>query len=83
MAVPDPGPGEVRVRVRFSGVNPGDTKKRSDSLGYGKPFRASCPTVTAPASSTLSARAWTPGGSVSGSGSMARSRIARSVRLRS
>ena len=38
MAVPDPGPGEVRVRVRFSGVNPGDTKKRSDWLGYGKPF---------------------------------------------
>ena len=25
---PDPGAGEVRVRVRFSGVNPGDTKKR-------------------------------------------------------
>ena len=25
---PQPGPGEVRVQVRFSGVNPGDTKKR-------------------------------------------------------
>ena len=23
-----PGPGEVRVRVTVSGVNPGDTKKR-------------------------------------------------------
>jgi NADPH2:quinone reductase len=38
MAAPEPGPGEVRVRVRFSGVNPGDTKKRSDWLGYGMPF---------------------------------------------
>jgi NADPH2:quinone reductase len=27
------GPGEVRVRLRFSGVNPGDTKKRSGWLG--------------------------------------------------
>jgi NADPH2:quinone reductase len=29
---PNPGPGEVRVRLRFSGVNPGDTKKRSGWL---------------------------------------------------
>ena len=34
MVAPEPGPGDVRVRVRFSGVNPGDTKKRSDWLGY-------------------------------------------------
>ena len=27
---PHPGPGEVRVRVHFSGINPGDTKKRLD-----------------------------------------------------
>ena len=27
--VPDPGPGEVRVRVAFSGVNPSDVKSRS------------------------------------------------------
>jgi NADPH:quinone reductase len=38
MAAPDPGPGEVRVRVTLSGVNPGDAKKRSDWLGYGMPF---------------------------------------------
>jgi NADPH:quinone reductase len=38
MAAPEPGPGDVRVRVRFSGVNPGDTKKRWDWLGYGMPF---------------------------------------------
>jgi NADPH2:quinone reductase len=25
---PEPGPGEVRVRMRVSGINPGDTKKR-------------------------------------------------------
>ena len=27
MAAPEPGPGEVRVRIRFSGVNPGDTQE--------------------------------------------------------
>ena len=35
LALPEPGPGEVRVRITFSGVNPGDTKKRQDWLGYG------------------------------------------------
>ena len=30
MAAPQPGPSEVRVRVKLSGVNPGDTKKRGD-----------------------------------------------------
>jgi NADPH2:quinone reductase len=30
---PEPGPGEVRVRITFSGVNPGDTKKRSGWRG--------------------------------------------------
>jgi NADPH2:quinone reductase len=30
---PAPGPGEVRVRVTLSGVNPGDTKKRGGWLG--------------------------------------------------
>jgi NADPH:quinone reductase len=29
MPDPEPGLGEVRVRLRFSGINPGDTKKRS------------------------------------------------------
>jgi NADPH:quinone reductase len=38
LAAPEPGPGEVRVRVTLSGVNPGDAKKRSDWLGYGMPF---------------------------------------------
>jgi NADPH2:quinone reductase len=30
---PEPGRGEVRVRLRLSGVNPGDTKKRGGWLG--------------------------------------------------
>jgi NADPH2:quinone reductase len=38
MVAPQLGPGEVRVRVVLSGVNPGDTKKRSDWLGFGMPF---------------------------------------------
>src|SRR3954453_11405639 len=38
MAEPEAGPGEVRVRVALSGVNPGDTKKRGDWLGSRMPF---------------------------------------------
>src|SRR5215210_1039496 len=38
MADPEPGPREVRVRLTFSGINPGDTKKRSDWVGYGMPY---------------------------------------------
>jgi NADPH2:quinone reductase len=33
LPTPEPGPGEVRVRVSFSGVNPGDTKKRAGWQG--------------------------------------------------
>lgn len=32
---PQPGPGEVRVRLSRSGINPGDTKKRADYFGLG------------------------------------------------
>jgi NADPH2:quinone reductase len=35
---PQPGPGEVRVRVTVSGVNPGDTKKRRGWLGSSMPY---------------------------------------------
>src|SRR4051812_41210936 len=38
MAAPEPGAGGGRVRVARSGVNPGDTKKRGDWVGYGMPF---------------------------------------------
>ena len=33
MSTPEPGPGEVRVRLELSSVNPGDTKKRRGWLG--------------------------------------------------
>ena len=38
MADPDPGPGEVRVRLTASGINPGDTKKRGDWVGHGMAY---------------------------------------------
>ena len=38
MADPQPGPGEVRIRVQASGINPGDVKKRQDAFGYGMPY---------------------------------------------
>jgi NADPH:quinone reductase len=37
IAIPEPGAGEVRVRVMVSGVNPHDTKKRSGWTGQGLP----------------------------------------------
>jgi NADPH2:quinone reductase len=33
--IPEPGPGEVRVRVHVSGVNPTDWKRRATALSYG------------------------------------------------
>ena len=38
MTTPEPGPGEVRIRVAASGINPGDVKKREDTFGVGMPF---------------------------------------------
>jgi NADPH2:quinone reductase len=38
LADPEPGSGEVRVRVSYSGVNPGDTKKRRGWLGSAMPY---------------------------------------------
>jgi NADPH2:quinone reductase len=35
---PIPLAGEVRIRVAFSGVNPGDVKKRQDTFGVGMPY---------------------------------------------
>jgi NADPH:quinone reductase len=35
MPDPHPGPGEVRIRLSASGINPGDLKKREDSFGLG------------------------------------------------
>ena len=38
MADPIPGPGEIRIRIVASGINPGDTKKRGDTFGLGMPY---------------------------------------------
>ncbi len=38
MPDPTPGPGDVRIRIAASGVNPGDVKKRQNVFGYGMPF---------------------------------------------
>src|SRR4051794_7448914 len=38
LPTPEPGPGEVRVRLTYSGVNPGDTKKRRGWLGSSMPY---------------------------------------------
>lgn len=38
MPDPVPGPGELRIRVAVSGINPGDIKKRRDDFGYGMPY---------------------------------------------
>jgi NADPH2:quinone reductase len=34
----EPGPGEVRICIAASGINPGDLKKRQDAFGVGMPF---------------------------------------------
>lgn len=38
MPDPIPGPGEVRIRIATSGINPGDVKKRSDTFGLGMAY---------------------------------------------
>lgn len=38
LPTPQPGPGEVRVRLSYTGVSPGDTKKRRGWLGSSMPY---------------------------------------------
>ena len=38
MPMPEPGPGDVRIRVHSSGVSPGDVKKRQDTFAVGMPY---------------------------------------------
>ncbi len=45
----EPGPGEVRVRVAVSGVNPTDWKSRRGGRAAARRSRSWCPTRTAPA----------------------------------
>jgi hypothetical protein len=40
---PQPHNGEIRIRVAFSGVNPGDVKKREDAFGVGVPYPRGTP----------------------------------------
>lgn len=35
MPDPEPGHGEVRIRLAASGINPGDVKRRQDAAGVG------------------------------------------------
>src|ERR1043165_7427215 len=35
---PLPAPGEVRIRIAASGINPGHIKKRNDAFGYGMSY---------------------------------------------
>jgi NADPH2:quinone reductase len=38
MATPESCPGEVRIRVAASDINPGDVKKRQDAFGVRMPI---------------------------------------------
>ena len=38
MPDPQPGAGEVRIRIAASGINPGDLKKREDAFGIGMSY---------------------------------------------
>ncbi|HUK46003.1 MAG TPA: NADPH:quinone reductase [Terriglobales bacterium] len=38
MPEPQPSVGQVRIRIEYSGVNPGDVKKREDAFGVGMPY---------------------------------------------
>jgi NADPH:quinone reductase len=38
MDAPQPQPGEVRIRLTVSGINPGDVKKRQNAFGVGMPY---------------------------------------------
>jgi hypothetical protein len=61
---PQPHAGEVRIRVAFSGVNPGDVKKREDPLESGCHTRVSFRTATARALLMQWAKACRENGSV-------------------
>jgi NADPH2:quinone reductase len=40
---PEPARGEVRIRIRASGINPGDLRKRQDAFGIGMPYHRVVP----------------------------------------
>ncbi len=73
MADPEPGPGEVRVRLRLSGINPGDTKKRSAWQSNPMSYPRIIPHSDGAGVIEPSATAWTSTGSGNGYGPMAHS----------
>ena len=82
--VREPGPGEVRVKIQVSGVNPTDWKARRGSrAGAELPFPSSSPTRTAPGRSRPSATASRRAESGSASGFGRRRGNARTARRRS
>ena len=68
LPAPEPGPGEVRVRLTRSGVNPGDTKKRRGWLGSAMPFPRVIPHSDGAGVLSQPARAPTRPGSAAGYG---------------
>src|SRR5271169_899187 len=74
MEKPQPGAGEVRIRVAFSGVNPGDVKKREDAFGVGMPYARVIPhsdgSGTVDAVGDGVSREWIGRSTLSGSGAM-------------
>src|SRR3982074_1806490 len=83
--MPDPvlEAGEVRIRVRASGVNPGEIKKRQGWLGSGMPYPRVVPHSDGAERSIQWVLTWTNRVSASGCGASARNRIAPSVPQRS
>jgi hypothetical protein len=75
---PQPSAGEVRIRIAFSGVNPGDVKKREDHLVSGCPIRVSFRTAMVRAPLMRSVKECRVNGSVGVSGVMALNPIDRS-----
>jgi len=73
------GPGDVRIRIAASGINPGDIKKRQDSFASAFHIHASFPIATVPGESIRSATTYLPIGSGGRCGVTARPRRAQPV----
>ena len=73
-----PRAGEVRIRVAFSGVNPGDIKKREDSFHVGCRIHGSFRTAIVRASLMRLAKECRGNGSADACGAMALNRTALS-----
>jgi NADPH2:quinone reductase len=71
MDKPQPGAGEVRIRVAFSGINPGNMKKHQDAFGVGMPYPRVIRTATDRVRLSQLAKACHATGSVGACGVMA------------